>query len=123
MSAQATAKHVSGDAARVKAGEGADEGVDEGTAGDGEDGGGEGEDVDMEVDVRVQKVLRHHVYGGARPGSLHNVYVKLLFEDGSCTVGGVEPSEPLAQSESGRAALSAYVKTKNGMKIAKYVPF
>jgi len=88
----------------------------------GQAGGGDDEDVDMEVDVRVQKVLRHHVFGGARLGSLHNVYVKLLFEDGSCTVGGVEPSEPLAQSESGRAALCAYVKTKNGMKIAKYVP-
>ena len=50
------------------------------------------------------------------------MYAKLLFEDGSCTLGGVEPVEPLAESESGREALRSYVKTKNGAKIAKYMP-
>ena len=73
--------------------------------------------------MEVAKVEKHHVYGGARPGSLHNVYVRLLFADGSRTQGGYELSEPLAQSESGRAALRAYVRCKNGAKIAKYLPF
>ena len=79
-----------------------------------------GEDLQL---LQVAKVLRHHVYGGAKPGSLHNVYVAVQFSDGSRTQGGVEPSAPLAESISGRAALTAYVRTKGGSKIAKYVPF
>ena len=35
----------------------------------------------------------------------------------------LEPSEPLANSESGRAALLAYVATSKGKGIAKYLPF
>ena len=63
------------------------------------------------------------MYSGARPGSLGNVYVRLLFDDGSHTQGGYESAEPLALSECGRATLLAYVRTKSGSKIAKYMPF
>ena len=38
-------------------------------------------------------------------------------------LGRVEPSEPLATSESGCAALLAYVGTPKGKGIAKYLPF
>jgi hypothetical protein len=73
--------------------------------------------------LQVAQIWKHHVYGGARAGSLHNVYVGIEWSDGTRTVGGVEPSEPLAGSESGRAALLAYVQTKKGSVIAKYLPF
>ena len=102
--------------------EGTDEAANESAAdGDNDDADGDVDDS-MQVDVAVSKVLRHYVYRGARAGSLYNVYAKLLFEDGSCSMGGVEPVEPLAKSESGREALRAYVKTKKGAKIAKYLP-
>ena len=75
------------------------------------------------MDVQVAKVRRHHVYGGARSGSLKQVYVNVLYSDGSTTPGNAyEPSEPLARCDSGRAALAAYVRTKIGAKIAKYMP-
>ena len=73
--------------------------------------------------LQVSKIWKHHVYGGARAGSLHNVYVGIEWSDGSRTTGGVEPSEPLATSESGRAALLAYVGTPKRKGIAKYLPF
>ena len=66
----------------------------------------EGEGLQL---LQVTRIWKHHVYGGARPGSLYNVYVGIEWSDGSKTTGGVEPSEPLADSESGRAALLAYV--------------
>lgn len=72
--------------------------------------------------LEVVRVWKHHVYGGARAGSLRNVYVGIEWSDGSKTQGGVEPSEPLACTESGRAALLAYVATSKGKGIAKYLP-
>ena len=96
--------------------DGAEDGAEDDAGGDGE----EGEEPQL---LHVVKVLKHHVFGGAKPGSLHNVYVAVQFSDGSKTQGGFEPSEPLAESSSGRAALLAYVQTKNGSKIAKYLPF
>ena len=86
-----------------------------------DDGAGEGgEGLQLLV---VSRIWKHHVYGGARAGSLYNVYVGVEWSDGSRTVGGVEPSEPLAGSESGRAALLAYVATAKGKAVAKYLPF
>ena len=64
------------------------------------------------------KVLSHHVFGGAKRGALHNVYVRVQYSDGTKTKGGYIPSEPLAGSD----ALADYVLTKNGKKIAKYMP-
>ena len=81
---------------------------------------GEGEGLQL---LQVSKIWKHHVYGGARAGSLYNVYVGVEWSDGSRTQGGVEPSEPLTQSESGRAALLTYVATPKGKGIAKYLPF
>lgn len=82
----------------------------------------EGEAMEVEL-LQVSKIWKHHVYGGSRAGSLHNVYVGIEWSDGTKTVGGVEPAEPLADSESGRAALLAYVQTKKGSAVAKYLPF
>ena len=63
------------------------------------------------------------MYGGSRVGSLKQVYVNVLYSDGSTTPGNMfEASEPLAQCDSGRAALAAYVRTKMGAKIAKHMP-
>jgi hypothetical protein len=50
------------------------------------------------------------------------LWVQLQYSDGSKT-NGVVSSEPLAASAEGRAVLQAYVATKNGKKVAKYVPF
>ena len=81
---------------------------------------GEGEGLQL---LQVTRIWKHHVYRGARAGSLYNVYVGIEWSDGSKTTGGVEPSEPLADSESGRAALLAYVASSKGKAIAKYLPF
>ena len=101
--------------------DGADDGADEADGADTADGAAA--EADMAIGLEVRKVEKHFVYSGARPGSLQSVYVRLLFEDGSHTEGGYESAEPLALSECGRAALLAYVKTKSGSKIAKYMPF
>ena len=73
--------------------------------------------------LQVSKIWKHHVYRGGRAGSLYNVYVGIEWSDGTRTIGGHEPSEPLAGSESGRAALLAYVATSKGSVLAKYLPF
>ena len=60
-------------------------------------------------------VNSHKVYGGATAGSLTNVGVNVSYSDGSKTGGGgraYEASEPLLDSDSGRAALAAYLKSK-----------
>jgi hypothetical protein len=72
----------------------------------------------IDADGRVVVgVLNHHVYGGARPGSLHNVYLKLQYEDGSRSNGFV-PAEALRGD---LQVLHQYTKKKTGMKILKYV--
>ena len=81
-------------------------------------------DDDIQMDLQVAKINRHHVYGGSKAGSLFNIYVVVTYSDGSKTQGGFESAEPLALCESGRAALRAYVLAKGqGAKIAKYLPF
>jgi hypothetical protein len=67
------------------------------------------------------KVLKRKYYSN-KAGGLARVWVWLLYSDGS-KKNGVVSSEPLAQSERGRAVLRAYVATKKDQKVAKYVPF
>jgi hypothetical protein len=67
------------------------------------------------------KVLKHKYYPN-KAGGLACLWVQLQYSDGSKT-NGVVSSEPLAASAEGRAVLQAYVATKNGKKVAKYVPF
>ena len=70
-------------------------------------------------DPGVAEILAHHVYGGARSGSLYNVYVRVRYADGSTSGrGGFVPSAPLAGSD----ALAAYLRTERGRRIAKYAP-
>ena len=68
---------------------------------------------------RVTGVLAHHVYGGARPGSLHNVYVRVAYADGSRSDGFV-PSDTLGPSH--KALLDYMRRRKEGQKIVKYLP-
>ena len=105
------------------------EGDKAGGAGDSQEeveggGGDEAHVDDMDPEVlansepapEIVKISGHYVYGGARAGSLHNVYVKVLFADGTSSGRGYVPCEPLE----GTDVLRAYLKTKNGQKIAKY---
>ena len=72
----------------------------------------------------VATVTKHHVYHGARAGSLENVWFGIKYTDGSTTGkgGAVEAPSSLLQTAEGRAALLRYVKTKKGQSAAKYVP-
>ena len=67
--------------------------------------------------VLVKAILKHHVYSGARPGSLHNVYVKLSLSDGQILPFFV-PSEPLLGTE----VLADYLDCVKGQPLIKYVP-
>ena len=67
----------------------------------------------------VASVLAHHVYGGARPGSLRNVYVRVTYTDGTRSDGFV-PSETLGPEN--RALLDYMSRRKEGAKIIKYLP-
>ena len=75
----------------------------------------EPEAVEVEVDsgaatpLTVAKITGHHVYGGARAGSLYNIYVRVLYSDGSKSNGMIS-AEPLA----GTDALTAYLATGRG---------
>jgi hypothetical protein len=66
------------------------------------------------------KILNHKLV--KRAGGLASIRVQMLYSDGTKS-NGVVPSESLATSEAGRELLKAYVATKKGAKIAKYVPF
>lgn len=77
------------------------------------------EDAEDEDEIlEVTQILGHHVWRGAKAGSLFNVYVRVQYSDGSTTGRGTVPSEPLAGSK----VLAAYLATAHGAKIAKYVP-
>ena len=64
----------------------------------------------------VSKVLAHHVYGGAKPGSLFNIYVRLQYLDGSTSGKAYVPASVLE----GTAVLKKYTQTKRGQAIIKY---
>lgn len=67
--------------------------------------------------VLVSQILKHHVYTGATPGSLQNVYAKLAFTDGRSTGRMYLPMELLARSE----VLAAYLETPVGARLWKYI--
>ena len=67
--------------------------------------------------IFVTAILKHHVYSGARPGSLWNVYVKLALSDGRKLPFFV-PSEPLL----GTAVLADYLDSKQGQRLVRYIP-
>lgn len=78
---------------------------------------------DSDDDPPVAKILGHHVYSGAKPGSLYNVYVRLLYADGSRTERkGYEPSEPLCGMLEGPSVLAEYCRTERGKAIIRFVP-
>ena len=58
----------------------------------GGDGGGGGSAWE------VDDIVRHTVYGGAKRGSLFNVYVSVRYGDGSTSGRNYIPAEPLAFS-------------------------
>jgi len=108
-----------------------------GGAGDGDDGDGDemevegdgaaaesdgDDDDDCEAPQEIASISKHYVYSGSRAGSLYNIYIAVKFVDGSTSRGGYLPSAPLWGHEAGRDILRAYVQTKNGQKIAKYLP-
>jgi hypothetical protein len=67
------------------------------------------------------KVLSHKVYP-FKNRDLTCVWVRLLHSDGSKTKE-VVASLPLGATKAGLVLLRAYVRTKNGAKVAKYMPF
>ena len=67
----------------------------------------------------VASVLAHHVYGGARPGSLRNIYLRVSYTDGTRSAGFV-PSESLGHNH--KALLDYMSRRKEGAKIIKYLP-
>ena len=75
-----------------------------------------GESLDYLSTERVAKILNHHVYGGAKAGSLHNVYVRVRFLDGSTSGRVYFPAETIA----GSAVLSKYVESSSGKALRKY---
>lgn len=66
--------------------------------------------------MEVSKVVAHHVYGGAKPGSLASVFVRVAYANGSTSGRNYIRAELLAGSE----VLAAYTRTAEGSKIAKY---
>lgn len=86
--------------------------------------GSAGEEEDDE-EARPIKIIKHHVYSGAKAGSLYNVYVKVRYEDGLMAGGdcrAMEPAEHVCATIEGSAVLAAYCRTERGQAIAKYVP-
>ena len=85
----------------------------------------EGEEEEEEEDAQAAEILRHYVYGRARPGSLFDVYVHIRYVDGSITggmKGAMEDSEFLCSALEGPDVLAAYCRTTRGASMTKYVP-
>ena len=61
----------------------------------------------------VRRVLKHVAFAGARPGSLHDVYVRVEYADGGKSDGMIP-----AQAVEGSAAWAAYLKTRAGRALA-----
>ena len=68
----------------------------------------------------VAKIDDHFVRR-AKVGSLAGVAVRVTYADGTTSNGWYLQAEPLLMSMAGQAALQAYVQTKKGSKIAKYL--
>jgi len=113
-----------------------DDDDDDEAGGDGDDGVGDemevegdgaasesdGDDDDCEAPQEIASISKHHVHSGSRAGTLYNIYIAVKFVDGSTSRVGYLPSAPLWGHEAGRDILRAYVQSKNGQKIAKYLP-
>ena len=69
-----------------------------------------------EQHVEVSRINAHHVYAGAKPGALANVFVRVGYANGSNSGRNYIRAELLAGSE----LLAAYARTAAGSKIAKY---
>ena len=67
--------------------------------------------------ILVTRVLKHHVYPGAAPGSLRHVYVRLAFSDGGSTGPYYVPAEPLR----GSAVLAEYMDTAEGASLRRRI--
>jgi len=74
----------------------------------------------VQSEGEVTRVLAHHVYPGARAGSLHNVYVRVAYADGGDSGREYVPAASLV-SETARAALRSYSGTPRGARIDKYI--
>jgi hypothetical protein len=96
-----------------------EEGGGEEEEGGGEEDEGEGEEVQL---LEVTKIIGHHVAKGAKVGSLTNIYMRVEYSDGTSSGRQYMPAEPLGECEEGKAVLARYVRTKQGGKVAKYVP-
>jgi len=66
----------------------------------------------------VTAILKHHVYPGALPGCLFNIYVKLAFSNGTTTKNSYVPAQPLLGSE----VLLTYLETKDGSRLIRHIP-
>ena len=64
----------------------------------------------------VSTILGHHVYGGAKPGSLFNVYVRLQYLDGSTSGKAYVPATVLE----GTDALSRAQDKRRRRRPARY---
>lgn len=67
------------------------------------------------------KVLQHHVYPGARAGSLYNVYVKVGYADGRTSGREMLPATLLTTCVAKAALLTYVTQTSRGAKIEKYM--
>ena len=77
----------------------------------------------MQAEPRVAKIRKHHVYSGAKRGSLRGVYVQLAYDDGSTSGrGAFEAAEDLCGRLECVEVLADYLRTPHGGAIAKYMP-
>ena len=66
--------------------------------------------------MRVARISAHRVGRGAQRGSLHHVSLRLIYAEGGTSEGFVK-AEPFQ----GSAALAAYLKTREGQRLSRYV--
>jgi hypothetical protein len=69
------------------------------------------------VELRIQKIIAHFVFPGAKPGSLEKVGVRVLYSDGSRS--DYIPAGPFRFQ--GASFLHTHLKSKNGQRIQKYI--
>ena len=83
-----------------------------------EEGGVISDDEEPTTERDVSRIHNHRAYGGTWAG----VWFNIIYTDGTQTGrGAYERSLPL-ESQAGRRALTKYLTTSRGKKIAKYVP-
>lgn len=75
----------------------------------------------VQRDGLVVEILGHHVYPGARTGSLHNVYVRVRYVDGRDSGREMVPAASLSPGIPLSALTSYVTTTARGQKIQKYL--